>query len=117
MEYKIDKTENNLKILGKDFLKNNRNKSKLILKNRKYNIKEVLEISDIKEDKLKIKMMISADTINISNLFKECKSLIEFSVYNNFENIEFIGKNDFFEEKKIYLILMKIKKRILYIKA
>ena len=51
MIYKKDKYINNTGILGKDFIKNNRNKVKISINNKKYNFKEIIDINKNKEDK------------------------------------------------------------------
>ena len=51
MKYKIDENllENgNLNILGKVFVKNNRNKAKLIYRNKKYNFKDYFKFIILK---------------------------------------------------------------------
>ena len=56
MKYKIDKTRKNndiLRILGKDFVKINRNKGKLIIENKKCYLKEYFQLSDFKKIRIK----------------------------------------------------------------
>ena len=56
MIYKIDSNENigNLRILGEDFVKNNINKGKLIISNKKLFFKGVISINNIKINKIKM---------------------------------------------------------------
>ena len=54
-----------LNILGKDFVKNNRNKAKLIIENKKYYLKEYIELNNIKKLELKIDILLSKDICNI----------------------------------------------------
>ena len=52
MKYKIDKSlvdNNNLKILGKTFVKNNRNKGKIIIENKKYYPNEYIQLNNLKK--------------------------------------------------------------------
>ena len=54
---KIIEKENqsdNIRILGNDFVKNNKNKGKLIINNKKNKIKEFINSNEIKGDKIKI---------------------------------------------------------------
>ena len=45
---------NNIRILGNDFVKNNKNKGKLIINNKKNKLKEFINSNKIKGDKIKI---------------------------------------------------------------
>ena len=49
MLYKINKNMTNLTILGEEFAKNNKNKGKLIIKNKKFRLKNVIKIEDNKK--------------------------------------------------------------------
>ena len=55
--YKEIKSDN-IRILGKDFVKNNKNKGKLIINNKKYKLKEFININEIKNDITKTKYYI-----------------------------------------------------------
>ena len=68
----------NIRLLGKDFLKNNKNKGKLIINNKKYELKEFININEIKGDKIKIYMILSKELSNISHIFYNCKKLKAF---------------------------------------
>ena len=80
-EVQEEMKSNNLRILGYAFVKNNRNKAKLIINNKKYNIKEYINIKETKDDNLKIKMALNNDLSNLSNIYKNCYKLKE--VYFN----------------------------------
>ena len=75
----IDKKNenNNIRILGYDFVKNNENKGKLIINNKKYKLKEFINIKEFKKDKIKIYMILSKELSNISHLFDNCYKLKE----------------------------------------
>ena len=78
---KKDIYEDNIRILGKHFVKNNINKGKLIIKNKKYKLKEFFEINDdINENNIKISMILNNELSNASYMFKDCISLIELSL-------------------------------------
>ena len=89
-----------LNILGKDFVKNNRNKAKLIIENKKYYLKENIELNNIKKLELKIDILLSKDICNLSCMFKDCERLLTFSKKDDEENKEMnddipqIEKND-----------------------
>jgi len=64
-----DKNENNLRILGKYFVKKNINKGKLIINNKKCNLKEFFEIKNIKGEHSNIQIVLhKAITIKIAFL-------------------------------------------------
>ena len=76
----IDKESknNNVRILGEDFVKKNENKGKLIINNKKYKLKEFINNYEIKEDKIKINILLSKELSNISHLFENSAGLKEF---------------------------------------
>ena len=91
MKYKVNKGRmynDILKILGKEFVKNNRNKLKLNVKNKKYEIKEYIQSNDLKKSELKVKILLSKDISKLSCMFKNCEALLEFSIIDDIENIE-----------------------------
>ena len=75
----IDKENksDNIRLLGKDFVKNNKNKGKLIINNKKYKLKEFININEIKNNIIKINMILSKELSNISHLFNNCVKLKE----------------------------------------
>ena len=78
----------NIRILGNDFVKNNKNKGKLIINNKKYKLKEFMNHEEFKKDKIKIYMMLSKDLSNISHLFDNCEKLKEFSFCDDIRFID-----------------------------
>ena len=97
MKYKLNKTKSNnysLKILDKEFIKNNRNKVKLIFENKKYELTEYIQLNNFKKTELKINILFSQDISNISFMFKNCQSLLEFSIIDNIENNEINNEYD-----------------------
>ena len=72
-----EKGSDNIRILGKDFVKNNKNKGKLIINNKKYKLKEFININEIKNDIIKINIILSKELSNISHLFHNCAKLKE----------------------------------------
>ena len=97
---------NDLRILGKIFVKNNANKGRLIINNKKYNLLEFNPINNFNEDNLKISMILSQNIFNRSYMFNESKSLIKFDIcdsYKDMENIE-DNPNDTFIEPEYFLL-------------
>ena len=103
MMYKIQKNKHNIRILGNEFIKNNRNKGKLIIKNKKQYFREFSHLEKINEKQLKIKMILSNNIYNLSYMFKECESLCRFSIYDKQKNIPEVNsinlvQKDYFSE-------------------
>ena len=82
----------NIRILGKAFVKNNKNKAKLIINNKKYNLKEFINSQEIKDDKIKINMILNKDLSNGSHMFENFGKLMEISFYDNSVNIDDISQ-------------------------
>jgi surface protein len=84
MKYKIQDLEQGyyLKILGDHFIINNKNKAKLIINNRKSNLSEFIEIINLYEEEIKLKMVLNKNIYNKSYMFKDCKNLFELSIKN-----------------------------------
>ena len=80
--YNTDETMNNIKILGKEFVKNNKNKIKLIINNKRHILNEFITNNNIGINKIKIKMISINPISNKSYMFKNCQSLIHFSIYD-----------------------------------
>ena len=59
MTYKLEKNQTNIRILGKEFVDNNRNKGFLIIDNKKMHLKEIVQIK-----KSKIYMMLNKNIYN-----------------------------------------------------
>ena len=89
MFYKIGKRFDNIRILGNKFIKINRNKGKFIINNRKYSFREFISIRYYYyEYKLKIGLILNNHINNKSSMFEECESLIEFSSYKDYKELE-----------------------------
>ena len=56
MFYEIKKKSNYIRILGEEFVKNNKNKGYIIYNNKKYPLQKLLSCQNFKNDKLKIMM-------------------------------------------------------------
>ena len=67
-----------LYLLGKDFVKNNKNKGKIIFKNKKHPLKEFLPVNEFRSRVIKVKMILNKNIYNKSYMFKDCKSLLHF---------------------------------------
>ena len=49
MTYEIDKDQNDIRVLGEEFVRNNKNKGFMIYKNKKYSLKGLFQPFDIKD--------------------------------------------------------------------
>ena len=86
MFYKKGKNSNNLRILGEDFAKNNKNKGKLIINNKKIALENYIYLE---EDKLiKIKMVLSKNIYNKSRMYKNCETLEKLSLLSFDDDIK-----------------------------
>ena len=102
MFYEKRKNSEDLRILGKYFCRNNKNKGKIIINNKKYYLKEFIEIKNMKEKRIKIKMLINKNLYDKSYMFNECESLLELTINDNLEyikNYENSEEIDFLFEK------------------
>ena len=59
-------------------MKNNKNKGKLIINNKKYKLKEFINFKEFKDGKIKINIILSKELSNISHIFDNCENLKEF---------------------------------------
>ena len=93
MVYKINKNMTNLTILGEEFAKNNKNKGKLVIKNKKFRLKNIIKIEDNKKTIFKIKMILRRNIYNKCSLFKNCDSLLQFYIDDKMDNFLSLNNN------------------------
>ena len=109
LEYKINKNERKIRILGGDFVYKNRNKCKIVINNKRLDLLEFLEVDNIskliKENKFKIRLLIIKEINDLSKMFYDCKLLskIEIVQKKNINNENIIGNNPFINNDKIYV--------------
>ena len=96
-----EKGSDNIRILGKDFVKNNKNKGKLIINNKKYKLKEFININEIKNDIIKINIILSKELSNISHLFHNCAKIKEIFFFDDTRFVNDKGPH-LFEELNDY---------------
>ena len=85
MKYKLGKGINNL-IFGEEFVKNNKNKGKLIINNKKYSLESTL--SNNKTFFNKILLALNKYVYNYSYMYKNCEFLESFAISSNKNNIK-----------------------------
>ena len=98
-KYKPD--ENNdekVKILDRYFIKKNKDKAKIIYKNKIYELKEYFEDIDTNynhKDLIKIKIIFIHNIINMSYMFYDCYTLISLYDNNEISNIKIYITNSY----------------------
>ena len=98
MKYIKKDNKSKIRIFGKNFIANNKNKCKMIYKNKIYPLKEYIQIEEYKrEEEIKIKLL-SKINYNKSCMFKDCKYLLNFKCNNIQKNDDkesnYIGKDN-----------------------
>ena len=95
MIYQIKKSKKNIKILGKEFAENNKNKGKIAYNNKKYELNYEFSIRGIKEIDLKLKMILDKNSYSKNFIFENCRTLLHFSIYKDIFQLEDdLDKND-----------------------
>jgi len=97
-----------IKLLDRYFIKHNKNKCKLIYKNKKYELKDYFEDIENKgkdKDKIKLKIYGINNISDMSRMFYGCYHLSSFSDCQNQQNIDDL--NDNFSEDNSYASLKK----------
>ena len=100
LHYEIKKYNNTIKILGEEFVRNNKNKGRIIYNNKIYPLQSLFQLEDIKSNKLKIQIILSKNCYKKSSMFKDCSSLLEIKFYKNIYNKEDLLFN---KENNIYI--------------
>ena len=80
-----------IRILGEEFVKNNKNKGKLIINNKKYPLTgSVLKTDILKSEKNRLKMLLNKNIYNKSYMFKDISSLLSLEIENDIMNKKFV---------------------------
>ena len=104
VKYKTQKFSNNQRILGKEFVKNNRNKGILLIKHKKYKLKEFIEINNFsKDNEFKIDIILCQNHYNKTLMFYDCISLLELSIFDKNLEEEIEDENELQAPKEIKL--------------
>ena len=87
MIYKIDKSKLNLKIFGKDFVNENKDKCKIRHYNGTDELKEYFDIDDNLKNKDVLEIILTGMTkiTNMRHMFQECQSLLSISDISNLD--------------------------------
>ena len=110
MIYKIEKTKTDgfYKVLGEEFVENNKDKAKLIINNKIYELSEKIRINNLKNGYfIKVKLIFFNDIFDRSFMFDGCDTLIKILdsqiIKNKFEiNLNSNGNlfNNFITDEK-----------------
>ena len=87
MIYEIKDYDDTLQILANKFVDKNAKEGIIIINNQKYHLVEELPIEKTNKDKLIIEMELSINVHNLSYMFADCRSLLEFREYNEISEI------------------------------
>ena len=110
MLYFVRKNTEEIRILGKDFVKSNSNKGKIIIENKKIALMSIIPLDKNEEDGcLKINMILDNDIYNKSSMFKDCVNLLEVTIedyldnkYNIEDQDDFCDNQFFYEEESLF---------------
>ena len=99
--YRINPTEKEIKIFGKDFVNNNKGKCIIIYDNKIIPLQENISRNDIEKEnnKLEITLIELEDISNKSYMFHFCELLEEYSMFDEIENK--LKDNEENEEKSL----------------
>ena len=86
--YKNDKDVETIHIFGSDFVKNNKDKCKIIYNDKEYELTEEFCVKNCKENILEIKLKGIKNITNMSYMFKDCSLLLSLP---NFEKCNTIN--------------------------
>ena len=98
--YKLNENEKKIRIFGHNFVLNNKNNCSILYKNETYELTEYFDISNFEEiqDTIEIKLKGINNITNMSDMFNDCRNLIELPdiyMWNtiNVTNMSFLFKN------------------------
>ena len=94
--YDIKTKNSSLRIIGEQFVRNNKNKGKIIFNNKKFPLRDLIELKNKINIKMKIKMILSRNCCNKNFMLKDCTSLIHIKLLDNLynENRILFGEKD-----------------------
>ena len=96
MTYKIENDQKKLKLLGEEFVKNNKNKGNLIINNKKVSLKDKIAIKEITKNK--VLMILDEFVSNRSCMFKDCESLESLTILTARSDSELLEYKEKFSE-------------------
>ena len=98
LQYLIDNNKyKNIQIFGKNFVKNNKNKCKIIIDGKEYKLCSYLPINIINKSMVEMKLEIIKPFTSMKDMFSNCQSLIYFND-NNLNTSEVTDISNMFYE-------------------
>ena len=92
------KEENNIRIFGSEFVKNNKNICKMIINNKEYEITEKYNIKNNNNNKLKIILKGIDNVTNMKGMFSGCSSLSSLPDISKWNTNNVIYMNSMFRD-------------------
>ena len=83
--------QKDLYLLGEEFVKNNKNKGKFIFKNKRIRLRQTIPMRIIRQDEIKIKMILNKNISNKSYMFKNYDDEITNNDKKEKNNNDFIS--------------------------
>ena len=98
IKYEIKNGDKNVKIFGNTFVKNNKDKCRIIFNEKEYDLKEYFDITNYKNEKniLEIELKINNNLEDMSYMFDGCSSLLYLS--NNWNTNEVTNMSYIFKD-------------------
>ena len=89
--------ENNIKIFGEEFVKNNKNICKIIHKGNKLELKEFIDLNEKEKDEaIEIKLIGINNVTNMSSMFFNCPSLISIPDISEIDTSKIVDMSSLF---------------------
>ena len=103
--YKTETNSGNLRILGEEFVKNNRNKIKLIINNKIVSVRDKILVQN--STKIKIIIISTRFIKNKKCMFKDCESLESLTELSKENYSEYLQKEDDKMQKELNNIIIE----------
>ena len=101
-EIKSNKKDNKIKILGKNFVENNKIRGSIIYNNKRLPLQENITVltSNKRNKEIKLNLIFYGNIYNKSYMFKDCKSLVELTQIETKKQITNLYFKNKFEKEK-----------------
>ena len=96
LTYNINREENTINIFGTDFVKNNKDKCKMFIEGKEYEIRKKFDITNYDKEKLEIKLKGINKVTDMSCMFSGCSTLISIENFTNLNTSKVTNMNSMF---------------------
>ena len=96
LTYNINREENTINIFGTDFVKNNKDKCKMFIDGKEYEISKKFDITNYDKEKLEIKLKGINKVTDMSCMFSGCSTLISIENFTNLNTSKVTNMNSMF---------------------